>query len=187
MSVSKSTAPRIHRHTLVEMNRSVFTARRDAAHARAMDLLLNGIEHGNKEQRAAWYADCLRLVEETLRSTQRSQIAQDGPLIHYLKLLREILNAQLALVNHEITLGRETQEFARVLGRDTVARLLADVRPFSDTEKFVLDSIRNLLQFGEPLRARDTLERQHDFTAEDRRRHQQAATEYTQHYSTCGR
>jgi hypothetical protein len=169
------------------MNRSVFTARRDAAHARAMDLLLNGIEHGNKEQRAAWYADCLRLVEETLRSTQRSQIAQDGPLIHYLKLLREILNAQLALVNHEITLGRETQEFARVLGRDTVARLLADVRPFSDTEKFVLDSIRNLLQFGEPLRARDTLERQHDFTAEDRRRHQQAATEYTQHYSTCGR
>ena len=186
MSVSKSTAPRIHRHTLVEMNRSVFTARRDAAHARAMDLLLNGIEHGNKEQRAAWYADCLRLVEETLRSTQRSQIPQDSPLIHYLKLLREILSAQLALVNHEITLGRETQEFARVLGRETVARLLADVRPFSDTERFVLDSIRNLLQFGEPLRARDTQERQRDFTDDDHRRLQQAVAEYTQHYSARG-
>ncbi len=187
MSLSKSTAPRIHRHTLVEMNRSVFTARRDAAHARAMDILLTGIEQGNKEQRAAWYADCLHLVEETLRSTLRSQIAQDSPLIHYLKLLREILNTQLALVNHEITLGRETQEFARVLGRDTVARLLADVRPFSDTERFVLDSIRNLLQFGEPLRARDSQERQRDFTDDDHRRLQQAAAEYTQHFSTRGR
>lgn len=187
MSVSKSTAVRIHRHTLVEMNRPVFTARRDAAHARAMDILLTGIEQGSKEQRAAWYADCQRLVEETLRSTQRSQIAQDSPLIHYLKLLREILSAQLALVSHEITLGRETQEFARALGRDPVARLLADVRPFSDTEKFVLGSIRNLLQFGEPLRARDSQERQHGFTPDDLRRLQQAAVEYTQHYSTYGR
>lgn len=187
MSVSKSSAPRIHRHTLVEMNRSVFTARRDAAHARAMDILLTGIEQGGKEQRAAWYADCLRLVEEALRSTQRSQIAQDSPFIHYLKLLREILKAQLALVNHELTLGREAQEFARVLGRETVARLLADVRPFSDTERFVLDSIRNLLQFGEPLRARDTHERQRDFTVDDHRRHQQAATEYTQYYRSRGR
>lgn len=187
MSVSTSTTPRIHRHTLVEMNRPVFTARRDAAHARAREILLTGIEHGNKEQRAAWYADCLRLVEECLRSTQRSQIAQDSPLIHYLKLLREILNAQLALVSHEITLGREAQEFTRVLGRDTVARLLADVRPFSDTERFVLDSIRNLLQFGEPLRARDTQERQSDFTDDDHRRQRQAAAEYTQHYDARGR
>ena len=186
MSVSKSTAPRIHRHTLVEMNRSVFTARRDAAHARAREILLIGIEQGSKEQRAAWYADCLYLVEETLRSTQRSQIPQDSPLIHYLKLLREILSTQLALVNHEITLGREAQEFARVLGRDTVARLLADVRPFSDTERFVLDSIRTLLQFGEPLRTRDTQERQGDFKDDDRRRHQQAVAEYTQHFSGRG-
>jgi hypothetical protein len=185
--MSKRSAPRIHRHTLVEMNRSVFTARRDAAHARVMDILLTGIEQGSKEQRAAWYADCLRLVEETMRSTQRSQIAQDSPLIHYLKLLREILNAQLALVQHEITLGRETHDFIRVLGRDTVARLLADIRPFSDTERFVLDSIRNLLQFGEPLRARDTQERQRDFTEDDRRRLQHAAAEYTQHFSALGR
>jgi hypothetical protein len=185
--MSKNSVPRIHRHTLVEMNRSVFTARRDAAHARAMHILLTGIEEGDKEQRAAWYADCLRLVEEAMRSTQRSQISQDSPLIHYFKLLREILSAQVALIHHEITLERETQDFARVLGRDMVARLLADVRPFSDTERFVLESIRHLLEFGESLRARDTQERQRNFSEDDRRRLDHATAEYTQHYSNRGR
>ena len=186
MSNVKTTAPRIHRHTLVEMNRPVFTARRDAAHARALVILQSRIEQGSKEQRAAWYVDCLRLMEEALRCTQRSQIAQDSPLIHYLKLVRETLKAQLALLNHEILLAREAQEFARLLGQDTVNRLLEAVHHFSDSERFVLDAIKNLLNFGETLRARDSEERQREFSEDDVRRFRLAAVEFTRHYESFG-
>jgi hypothetical protein len=186
MNPSTNAGPRIHRHTLVEMNRPVFTARRDAAHACVLEAMRSHIEEAAKEQRAAWYEDCLRLVEESVRSTLRSQIAQDSPLVHYLKLLREILKAQLALVNHEITLASETEEFSRLLGQETVARLLQDVHLVSDSERFVLDSIRNLLEFGEPLRARDTEERQREFAEDDYRRFQQALAEYGEHYRVPG-
>lgn len=186
MNNGRTTAPRIHRQTLVEMNRPVFTARRDAAHTRAVVILQTRIELGTKEQRAAWYVDCLHLMEEALRCTQRSQIAQDSPLIHYLKLVRETLKAQLALVNHEIALARETQEFSRLLGRDTVTRLLEAVHHFSDSERFVLDAIHNLLKFGEPLRARDTEERQRDFSDDDLRRFRLAAAEFSRHYDAFG-
>jgi hypothetical protein len=186
MSANRSAGPRIHRQTLVEMNRSVFTARRDAAHARIADILRHRIDAGSKEQRAAWYADCLHLVEEAMRSTQRSQIGQDSPLTHYFKLMREILKAQLALVNHEITLTRESEQFSRLLGRETVSRLLEDVHLVSDGERFVVDSIRNLLEFGEPLRARDTDDRQREFTEDELRRYHHALAEYTQHYSALG-
>jgi hypothetical protein len=186
MSGNRGAGPRVHRHTLVEMNRPVFTARRDAAHARALEVLRHRIEGGSKEQRAAWYSDCLRLVEESMRSTLRSQIVQDSPLVHYLRLLREILKAQLALVSHEITLARETEEFSRLLGQETVSRLLEDAHLISASERFVLDSIRNLLEFGEPLRAQDTQERQRDFTEDDYRRFDQALAEYSHHYSVLG-
>jgi len=186
MHSNRNAGTRVHRHTLVEMNRSVFTARRDAAHARALAVLRDQIEGGSKEQRAAWYDDCLRLVEEAVRSTQRSQIAQDSPLIHYLRLLRDILKAQLALVSHEITLARETEEFSRLLGREMVARLLEDMHLISDSERIVLDSIRNLLEFGEPLRSRDTQERQREFTDDDFRRFNQALGEFGRHYSVLG-
>ena len=186
MDLPKNAVPRIHRQTLVEMNRAVFVARRDAAHARALDILQARVEQGSKEQRVAWYADSLRLIEEALRSTQRSQIPQDSPLIHYLKLLRDTLKAQLALVSHEITLAREAQEFSRLLGQETVARLLAAAHLFSDSERFVLDSIHDLILFGEPLRARDTEERQAGFAEDDHRRFARATAEYALYYRSFG-
>lgn len=187
MHVNRTTGPRIHRHTLVEMNRSVFTARRDAAHARAAEVLRGPIEGVPKEQRAAWYGDCLGLVEEAVRCTLRSQIPQDSPFVHYLTLLRDILKAQVALVNHEILLARETEQFSRLLGRDTVARLLEDAHLISDSERFVLDAIRNLLDFGEPLGAQDTQGRQSGFTEDDFRRFRHALAEYGRHYSARAR
>ncbi|NLF15732.1 MAG: hypothetical protein GX595_00525 [Lentisphaerae bacterium] len=187
MTTGKPATRRIHRQTLIEMNRAAFTARRDAAHERARAILENDVDKGTREQRADWYLDCLRLMEDALRSTLRSQIAQDGPLIQYLKLVRETLKALLALVNHEINLAQEAQELSRLLGPETVARLLASDKPFSDSERSVLDAIHSLLGFGEPLRARDTKERQRSFEEDDRRRFRVAQDEFTRLFSTYGR
>ena len=60
---AKTVPPRIHRHTLIEMNRSVFTARRDAAHARAVAILRREIPgSANKERRTALYTACVALL-----------------------------------------------------------------------------------------------------------------------------
>lgn len=186
MTTGKPAVRRIHRQTLVEMNRAAFTARRDAAHERARAILEAGMERGTKEQRADWYLGCLHLIEEAVRSTLRSQIPQDGPFVQYLKLVRETLKAQLALVNHEINLTQEAQELSRLLGPETVARLLASDKPFSDSERSVLDAIHSLLRFGEPLRVRDTKERQRSFEPDDWRRFRVAQDEFTKLYSTYG-
>ncbi|MBN2451539.1 MAG: hypothetical protein JXR77_14205 [Lentisphaeria bacterium] len=179
--------PRIHRHTLVEMNLPVFTARRDAAHARAADILRLEIEKGDREQRAERYESCLRLIEEALRCTERSQMAHDSHLMHYLRLLRDTLKAKVALVHHEITLVAEAREFATILGEETVARLLTARDVFSDSERHVLGFMRGLLEFGEPLRSRDTEERKRRFSEDDWRRFRHAAGEYEVYYSTYGR
>ena len=180
---SQASPPRIHRQTLVEMNRPVFTARRDAAHKRIQEILGQDITVSDKAERAQRYTACLRLTEETLRSTRRSQIAQDSPLIHYFKLLRETLKAQVALVNHELSLVNEAREFSRILGEERVAQLQTAKALFSDSEHYVLSSLRKVVEFGEPLREQDTNERKRTFSDDDWRRYQHATEEYTTLYS----
>lgn len=186
MNNRRSTPPRIHRQTLIEMNRAVFTARRDSAHTRLVAILREHIDCNSKEKRAGLYADCLELLEEVLRSTQRSQIPQGSPFIHYLELLRETLKAQFALVNHEITLVREAREFTKALGKETVARLQQPSDLFSGSEKYLLDSVHNLLEFGEPLRQRDTKQRQKTFSEDDWRRYHHAKSEFETYYQSFG-
>lgn len=182
----KAAIPRIHRHTLVEMNRPVFTARRDAAYARIAAILARDIQTGTREERAAWYQACFGLVEDALRCTERSQIAQDCPLAHYLRLLRDTLKALIAVVNHQITLVSETRTFTELLGKEAGARLEEAMGLFADSERQVLSSIHNLLQFGEPLRARDTEDRRQTFTEDDWRRFRHAAAEYGTLFGALG-
>ena len=51
-------SPRVHKHTLIEMNIAVFTARREAAHARVVEILRQEIFSGDKEKRIQDYTQC---------------------------------------------------------------------------------------------------------------------------------
>jgi len=179
--------PRAHRHTLIEMNRPVFTARRDAAHHRVMEILQRQMLTSTKEKRSELYGTCLRLLDEALSATRRSQVQKDSPVLHYLDLLSETVGACLALVRHELTLVQEAEEFSRLLGRETVEQLQTATDVFSASEMNVLDCIDGLRQFGGPIMAQDTKERRQRFDQEDRKRYQIALREYTAVYGSRSR
>ena len=178
---------RVHRHTLIEMNISVFTARRDAAHERVLDVLRREMMASGKELREKLYSFCQRLLDEAVVSTRRSQVQADSPVLHYLKLLRDTLGASQALVQHEMTIVRESEEFSRMLNEYIVNQLQTANNVFSDSEMNILDCIEDLLKFGEPILRQDTEERHKQFSEDDKRRYDLALAEYREHYEKLNR
>ena len=128
------------------------------------------------------YRFCLRLLEDALTATRRSQLQQDSPVTHYLGLLRETVSANLALVSHELTLLRETAEFSRLLGDVMTAQFQSAGEVFSNSEMNILECIGDLLSFGEQLLSQDTAVRTEQFSADDRARYETAMREYTGFY-----
>ncbi len=175
-------AARVHRHTLIEMNYAVFTARRDASHERVLEVLRREMLASSKELRAELYAFCVRMLDEAVKSTQRSQVQSDSPVLHYLTLLRDTIAASQALVRHEMTLVRESEEFSRMLNEYVVNQLQTANSVFSDSEMNILDCIEDLLKFGEPILIQDSQERLKKFTDDDKRRYDTAVAEYRTYY-----
>ncbi|OGV69090.1 MAG: hypothetical protein A3K19_16705 [Lentisphaerae bacterium RIFOXYB12_FULL_65_16] len=180
----KSAPPRVHRHTLIEINRAVFTARRKAAHERAFELLREEIPATakEKERRAAQYQFCLQLFDDAMTATQRSQIEQETPVLQYLRLIRETVSANLALVHHELALIHQAAEFSRLLGDTVLARFQIRSDVVSEGERGVLERVSSLLQFGDPILRKDDEERMATFTPDDHRRYRLALREYRRFY-----
>ncbi len=175
--------PRIHRHTLVEMNRPAFMARYEVAHRRVGELLSDQVFHCDRDQRVKLYTGALRLLEDAVTAAQRSQVQKDTPLLHYLGLLRDTVSASLALVRHEVRLLQEAPEFSRLMGEELASHFKGASDAFSQSEMNGLDGLRDLLQFGEAL-----LASLHDgavaaFTDDDHRRYELAAEQYAEFYT----
>src|SRR6056297_1203456 len=162
---------RVHRHTLIEMNISVFTARRDAAHERVLDILRREMLASTKELREDLYSLCCRMLDDAIQCTRRSQVQADSPVLHYFSLLRDTIAASQALVRHEMTIAEESEKFASMLNEYVVAQLETANDLFSDSEMNILDCIEDLLKFGEPILQQDAEERLKSFSQDDKRRY----------------
>ncbi|OPZ26563.1 MAG: hypothetical protein BWZ02_01965 [Lentisphaerae bacterium ADurb.BinA184] len=169
---------RLHRQTLVEMNTSVFTARRDAAHERVQRILRRDMRTSKKGVRVRLYQFCARLLDEAAQCTRRSQVQADSPVLHYLNLLRGTLASAQALTEHELRLAREREALSKTLDDQALAQLQAADDVFSTGEMNVLDRVDELLTFGEPILARDTEGRRKVFSPEDLTRYDKALAEY---------
>ncbi|NOY83087.1 MAG: hypothetical protein GXP31_18970 [Kiritimatiellaeota bacterium] len=178
----KAKAPRVHRHTLIEMNLAPFTARRDAAHERVMEVLHKEMIRSKKEERITLYQFCLDLLDEAILATRRSQTDQDTPLMHYLQLLRDTISACFALVRHELMVVHEAEQFSRDLGPEIVAELQTADDVFSASEENIHACIDDLLKFGKPICARDTHARKRRFTPDDHQRYEETLEAYREHY-----
>jgi len=181
-SETAGALPRIHRDTLVEVNRAFFTARRSAAHGQVVTILRQELLAATKERRAELYRICLNSLADAVTATERSQIQQDSPVLHYLRLLRETVSANLALVEHEMSLINEAAAFSRTVGADTIAELVAAGDVFSRSEMSILDCIEGLLKFGEQVMARDTADRLPLLDADETRRYELALRKYREFY-----
>ena len=173
-----SNLSRLHGQTLIEMNTSVFTARRDAAHERVLTVLRRDMQTSNKELRVKLYRFCAELLEEAAQCTRRSQVQADSPVLHYINLLRGTLASSQALLEHEMRLVREKTEFSRMLNEQVLSQLQTANDVFSNSEMNILDCIDEMLKFGEPILAQDSQERLKAFSDDDRRRYETAVAEY---------
>ncbi len=161
---------RIHRDTLVEMNRSVYVARRNSAYGRAVQVLRTLGRPNPTEVRARLYRVAVRLLDDAIRDTRMSQIERNTPLVLFLKLLREAIQTAQALIRNDLDIGRDTPDLAKALGQSSTTLRLA--RAFIEkSENDVLDSIKEMLVFGRTVVRQDTRQRRLGFDAEERRRY----------------
>jgi hypothetical protein len=122
------------------------------------------------------------LFDDALMSTQRSQMEQDTPVVQYLRLIRETVSANLALVRHELALIRQAAEFSRLLGDTVLARFQIRSDVVSEGEHGLLERIGSLLQFGNPIMRKDDEDRMASFSADEQRRYRLALREYRRFY-----
>jgi hypothetical protein len=174
--------PRLHRQTLIEMNIAVFTARRDAAHERVLDVLRREMLTQEKEIREKLYSFCVILLDEAIMCTQRSQLDPDSPVMHYLCLLKDTLAATEALVRHERKISRESEDLSDVLNQYVMTQLKTANDVFSASEMNILDCVEDLIKFGEPLLTKDSQERLERLPEDDARRYNLALREYSAYY-----
>jgi hypothetical protein len=174
--------PRLHRQTLIEMNVAVFTARRDAAHERVLDVLRREMLTQEKEIREKLYSFCVILLDEAIMCTQRSQLDADSPVMHYLCLLKDTLAATEALVRHERKISRESEDLSDVLNQYVMTQLKTANDVFSASEMNILDCVEDLIKFGEPLLTKDSQERLERLPEDDSRRYNLALREYSTYY-----
>mgnify|MGYP006971717395 CR=1 FL=1 len=185
--VQHAPRARVHRHTLIEINISVFTGRRDAAHERLLQILRHEMAGGGREYREKLYAFSIWLLDQAIRSTRRSQVQADSRVIHYLGLLRDTLSASYALVRHEMTLSRGRDELSEVLDPQVLTQLQPADESASDAERNLMDSINDVLTFGQAVIASDTQERIRKFRGDDDRRYELALAEYRTWYEQLHR
>ena len=186
MTAKKRGNSRIHRHTLVEMNRSVCTARRDVACERIAELLPLVAREKCAKQRCEGYKRCAMLADEALRATRRSQLASESPLTRCLQLLRETLQTQVSTTGHQAELDGETPELAQVLAHNDTAQLETVQEIFLRDGCSLARSLDGLLRLGVPLLEADTRERKSAFSEDDHRRHQLATEEFRNVYGNGG-
>ncbi len=173
--------PRYHRDTLIEMNFPVYTARRDAAHARAMQILREDIPSCSDSRRVDHYAVCERLLDEAIHATRHAQLNPEGPLLRYFQLLRDTLGLNLVLLRHELTLDKETRALSKLVADPSVELHNID-EGFCASEGRLLGCIESLLTFGEPLLQKDAAARLKTFSGDDRRRYDLARKEYDEYF-----
>ena len=173
---------RIHRDTLVEMNRAVYVARRNSAYGRAVQVLRALGKAESPELRGRLYRVAVRLLDDAIRDTRMSQIAHDTPLVLFLKLLREAIQTAQALIGNELHIGRDSPDLARALGQSSSTLRLA--RAFIEkSENDVLESITEMLVFGRTVVRQDTRERRSLFNDDERRRYRLNTRESRQFYA----
>jgi len=173
---------RIHRDTLVEMNRAVYVARRNSAYGRAVQVLRALGKAESPELRGRLYRVAVRLLDDAIRDTRMSQIAHDTPLVLFLKLLREAIQTAQALIGNELHIGRDSPDLARALGQSSSTLRLA--RAFIEkSENDVLESITEMLVFGRAVVRQDTRERRSLFNDDERRRYRLNTRESRQFYA----
>lgn len=182
----------LHVQTLVDMNHSVSTARRDAAFKCLMDYASaneSTMREESIESRLAVYKRCSQLIVEALMTTQRSSLSYermgvlDRPAVHILKMLEGMINTITALASHVGMVRTEAELMREQMGVGTYSALVTTCQTFESNERVARNSFLEMLYAGRMVLESSTARHREQFTADDERRYHIAYEEFVRHYS----
>ena len=189
MPMTQNT-PRVHAQTLAELNHCVWTARRDAACQRLSDIIERENWPDDRNHRAQLYDRCIKLVAEALEATTKStlvlsnpkQALADKPLIHFLKMLDQLLKMLKLLAEHVGSVMNEAGLLSEMLGAETYSILQTTCDDFEQHEQMAQQVLQSTMKIGLEMVQRNTDIRRQFFSTEHTRRYAKALAEYTRHY-----
>lgn len=188
--MSQARQSRIHGQTLAELNHCVGTARRDAAYACLRELARRRNWPSSRSERALIYSKCLTLVQEVLDTTARSslmycnpkQAIWDKPVLHFLRLLQQLLQTLNSLAEHVENVRQEAGVLEEHLGEQTYNLLESTCKDFEHHETVAQVAMRKTLDVGRNLVESNSSKRRELFNEDDKRRYNKAFREYMEHY-----
>lgn len=179
---------------LVIMNTPVLMARRDAAYKRASLLLREHLFSYTEEGRHQIYVSVLELLNiaedmtrEIISPLRGHNSGAKGPMLQYLKLLNDTVQAAATLVKHELVLFQDEKDLTSFLGKDISNQFRSTDEIFSNSEMSIYHCIIELSEIAEPAIERYRDMRKRSFAKNDLNRYKKAFSEFSALYSKYGK
>ena len=170
---------------LTGMNTPALTARHDAAYDQAVNLFIDNLFSYTDEQRSHIYKHILNLLETAIQSKKSIFATSDsiaGPIVQYLMLLKDTIQAAYALVTHEMFLFQEEKQLSNFIGSEISSQFRSTDEIFANSELNICHSTNELIEMAEPAihRHRESIIK--TFQQEDLLRYEKAFSEISELY-----
>ena len=183
---SKAPAEKKQNH-LTGMNAPALMARHDAAYAQATSLFSDNLFSYTDEQRSRIYKQILSLLETAIKAkksiptTTSSDNASD-PIVQYLKLLKDTIQAAYALVAHEMILFQEEKQLSNFIGSEIASQFRTTDEIFANSELNICHSTNELIEMASPAMNRNRERILKTFQREDLLRYKKAFSGFSELY-----
>lgn len=179
---------------LISMNIPPSMARRDSAYDRAAVLLREHIFSLPEKQRSEVYISVLKLLEIAIEATKTISISTStknnvnhDPILQYLLILSDTVNAASALVRHELALFKDEKSLISFLGNEFTNQFISAEEIFSNSEMNIFHSINDLLDIAEPAILNNREYQKRSFTKNELKRYNKAHAEFKLLYENFGK
>jgi len=179
--------PRRKQNHLTGMNAPALTARHDAAYDRAISLFIDNLFSHADEQRSRIYKYILKLLETAIQakksiSATSSDNTAENPIVQYLLLLKDTIQAAYALVTHEMILFQEEKQLSNFIGSEISSQFRSTDEIFANSELNICHSTNELIEMAEPTMRRHRERIMKSFQPEDLLRYNKSFSEFSQLY-----
>ena len=179
--------PRKKQNHLTGMNAPALTARHDAAYDQAISLFIDNLFSHADEQRSRIYKYILKLLETAIQakksiSATSSDNTAENPIVQYLLLLKDTIQAAYALVTHEMILFQEEKQLSNFIGSEISSQFRSTDEIFANSELNICHSTNELIEMAEPTMRRYRERIMKSFQPEDLLRYNKSFSEFSQLY-----
>lgn len=173
---------------LAKMNAPALTARHDAAYDQAVALFMDNLFSHAEEKRSQIYKYILKLLDIAIQARKSIPLpagsdSESEPIVQYLLLLKDTIQAAYALVTHEMILFQEEKQLSSFIGSEISTQFRSTDEIFASSELNIYHSTNELIEMAEPAMHRQRERMQRSFQPEDLQRYKKTFSEFNKLYS----